>query len=92
MVYEWDREKATANLRKHRVSFEEASTVFLDPLAATYSDPDHSDVEQRYVTFGRSTRGRVLVVAHLEVAQEHVRIISARKATRRETYGYSQEG
>lgn len=66
--------------------------MFEDPLAATYLDPDHSRGEHRYLTFGRSTRGRVLVVAHLEVAEEHVRIISARRATRRETYGYSEEG
>jgi hypothetical protein len=92
VTFEWDRRKAAANLEKHGVAFEEASTVFLDPLAATFPDPDHSVQEHRYLTFGRSTRGRVLVVAHLEVAEGHVRIISARRATRREIHGYSQEG
>jgi hypothetical protein len=92
VIFEWDRKKAAANLQKHGIAFEEASTVFVDPLAATYPDPDHSDLEKRYLTLGRSTRGRVLVVAHLEVAEDHVRIISARRATRRESHGYTEEG
>ena len=65
--------------------------MFMDPLARTYQDLDHSDEEQRYLTFGRSTRGSVLAVAHVEIAEDHVRIISARRATRRETHGYTQE-
>lgn len=91
MVYEWDPYKAAANFRKHGVAFEEASTAFLDPLATTFQDLDHSDGERRYLTFGRSTRGSVLVVAHIEIAEDHVRIISARPATRREIHGYTQE-
>lgn len=92
MIFEWDARKADANRRKHRVTFEEASTVFLDPQAATYPDPDHTGGEQRYLTIGLSTRGRLLVVAHLELAEDHLRIVSARRATRRETHDYTQEG
>ena len=89
MVYEWDAGKATANLKKHRVSFTEAAGVFLDPLAVTYQDPDHSQDEQRYITVGGSTRGRVILVAHLDRG-DRVRIISARRATRREAHEYSE--
>lgn len=63
MIYEWDPEKAEANLRKHGVSFEEAATVFLDPLAVTYPDPDHSDEEDRKITIGDSVKQRVLFVS-----------------------------
>ncbi|HEV7672315.1 MAG TPA: BrnT family toxin [Thermoanaerobaculia bacterium] len=90
MFFEWDRRKAASNLRKHGVSFPEASTVFLDPLALTYSDPDHSGDEERFLTFGRSIRGRDLVVAHTEPDEQVVRIISARLTTRRENHGYEE--
>jgi uncharacterized DUF497 family protein len=66
MILEWDPQKARSNLRKHHVSFEEAATALSDPLAATGSDPDHSDVEFRNITFGMSESGRLLVVAHTE--------------------------
>lgn len=88
-MYQWDPRKATTNLRKHGVGFPEASTVFLDPLAVTFPDPDHSVQEQRFLTFGMSARGRVLVVAHADTESE-IRIISARRATRRETHGYAE--
>ena len=88
-MYQWDPRKAASNLRKHGVGFQEAVTVFHDPLALTYPDPDHSVLEQRSLTFGMSARGRVLVVAHADVAAE-VRIISARRATKRETHGYTE--
>lgn len=91
MIFQWDRRKASSNSRKHGVSFEEAATVFLDPLARTYSDPDHSAGESRFVTFGRSAQGRVLLVAHLDQGEEQVRIISARRATRREAHGYQED-
>jgi uncharacterized DUF497 family protein len=81
--YEWDTPKAAANLRRHGVSFEEATTVFLDPLAGSYDDPDHSQTEARDITFGYSSAGRALVVSHCERGQR-VRIISARLMTRRE--------
>src|SRR3990167_5834765 len=63
MQFEWDREKAKKNYRKHRVSFDEAMTVFYDPLSATFDDPDHSVGEQRLITLGYSSRGRLLVVS-----------------------------
>ena len=90
MVYEWDSSKAAANLKKHRVAFTEAATVFLDPLALTYEDPDHSEGEQRYITLGESTRGRVILVAHLDRG-DRIRIISARRATRKEAHEYGEE-
>jgi hypothetical protein len=83
MNCDWDDEKAAANLRKHGVSFEEACTVFTDPFAATGTDPDHSAGEFRWITFGVSTVGRLLTVAHCE-RDGMIRIISARPATRSE--------
>ena len=80
MRFEWDGTKATSNLKKHRVSFDEAVTVFYDPLAASFADPDHSDDESRLVTVGYSTQGRLLVVCHVE-RRGVVRLISARRAT-----------
>jgi hypothetical protein len=87
--FEWDAKKAAANLRRHGVSFEEATTVFGDRLAKTYEDPDHSDREARELTFGFSSTGRALVVAHCERA-ERVRLISARPMTRRERRQYEE--
>ena len=80
MRFEWDREKAEASLRKHRVSFDEAVTVFYDPLSVTFADPDHSAGEHRFLTIGQSSRGRLLVVAHVERGAA-LRIISARPAS-----------
>jgi uncharacterized DUF497 family protein len=76
MEFEWDPEKARANLRKHGVSFDEAATVFLDALSLTGDDPDHSVGEERFVTFGLSSIGRLLVVGYTE-RSERIRIISA---------------
>ena len=83
LKFEWDHTKAQSNLAKHDVSFEEAASVFGDPLALTFSDPDHSIGEKRWLTFGVSSSGRLLVVAHAERGQA-IRIVSARKATRHE--------
>jgi uncharacterized protein len=83
VIYEWDPAKAKGNLREHRVSFEEAATVFVDPLAMTYPDPDHSDEEDREITIGYSTNHRLLFVSHVQQGN-HTRIISARETTRRE--------
>jgi uncharacterized DUF497 family protein len=83
MRFEWDGTKAAENLKRRRVSFDEAVTVFYDPLAATFDDPDHSDDEGRLVTVGYSARGRVLVVCHVERGAA-TRLISARRATARE--------
>lgn len=84
MRFEWDRNKAAANLEKHGVSFEDAVTIFYDPLAATFADPDHSEREERWVTIGQSARGSLLVVCHTECQGGAVRLISARRATPRE--------
>jgi uncharacterized DUF497 family protein len=83
MEFEWDPEKASSNERKHGVPFHEAATVFGDPLAITFSDPDHSIGEHRFLSFGLSLRNRLLVVAHTE-RHGKTRIISARQATRYE--------
>ena len=83
MRFEWDGTKATSNLKKHHVSFDEAVTVFYDPLAASFADPDHSRDDSRLVTVGYSVQGRLLVVCHVERAGV-VRVISARRATPRE--------
>ena len=89
MYFEWDPAKAAENLRKHAVSFEEASSVFYDSLAATGADPDHSEYEERLVTFGMSSAGRLLVVSHAQRG-EAIRIISARLATRSERHIYEE--
>lgn len=78
--FEWDKKKAAGNLRKHGISFEEASTVFYDPLSATFADPDHSIGESRLITVGLSARHRLIVVSYVERGK-HLRIISARPAT-----------
>ena len=83
MRFELDCDKAAANVKKHRVSFDEAVAVFYDPLAATFGDPDHSDDENRLVTVGSSARGRLLVVCHVDQGTA-TRLISARHATARE--------
>jgi uncharacterized protein len=90
MRFSWDPKKTIANLRKHGVSFEEASTVFRDALSATGLDPDHSVGERRFVTFGNSSQDRLLVVAHIE-SDDHIRIISARLATRQERKIYEED-
>jgi uncharacterized DUF497 family protein len=89
MRIEWGPRKAQSNLRKHKVSFEEASTALSDPMAATGVDPDHSVTEDRFVTFGVSERGRLLVVAHTD-EEETVRIISARTASKGERKLYEE--
>lgn len=90
MQYEWDPKKARGNTRKHRVSFDEALTVFLDPLALTFADPDHSTGEERFITIGISSRGRALFVAHADRSDDRIRIISARRATSRERHDYEE--
>ena len=90
MRFEWDAEKASLNLRKHRVSFEEAQTVFEDDLFIAFSDPGHSEGESRYLVMGQSKQGRLLVVAYTE-RRESVRLISAREATRRERNDYEED-
>jgi uncharacterized protein len=86
----WDPRKAAANVRKHGVGFGEATAVFDDPLSVRIGDPDHSTDEQRFLLLGLSNRRRLLVVAHSERG-ESIRIISARRATRRERRNYEEE-
>lgn len=88
--FEWDEEKANGNLRRHRISFDEASTVFSDLFSITISDPDHSINEQRYVDIGFSDKGRILIVSYTERG-ESIRIISCRKATAAERRRYETQ-
>lgn len=87
LKFEWDFKKAKSNLNKHGVSFEEASTVFRDPLSLTIEDPLHSMCEKRFVLIGVAYNNRTLVVVHTE-REDNVRIISARKATKKEREYY----
>ena len=89
MTYEWHAGKAAANAEKHRVTFEDASSVFLDPLAATYADPDHSQDELREITIGSTLKGQVVFVYHCERVGT-IRIIGARFATRLEREQYEE--
>ncbi len=89
MSFEWDEQKARANLDKHGVSFEEAATVFADPLYVDFYDPDHSAEEQRYIIIGASQQGRVLMVSYTERG-EMVRLISSREVTSTERKAYEE--
>ena len=85
----WDAPKATANRRKHGVSFEEAATVFADPFAKITDDPEHSDIEDRELILGSSEKGRLLVVSFIQRASA-IRLISARPASRVEKHVYQE--
>lgn len=85
--FEWDEDKAESNLKKHRVSFDEAATIFNDPNIATIPDPDHSETEDRFVSVGRSFIACVLTVIHT-FRNTRIRLISARKATKAEKKNY----
>lgn len=90
--FEWDKAKAAANLKKHGVSFEEAQSVFYDEYAVQFFDDDHSSKEERFLLLGMSTGARLLLVCHCERESGNViRIISARKATKRESSFYGSE-
>jgi uncharacterized DUF497 family protein len=88
--FEWDLAKAARNTRKLHVDFDEAATVFADPLAAVFDDEEHSDIESREIIIGHSVLGRLLVVSFVEVARYTVRVISARPATRAERKEYEE--
>ena len=90
LVFEWDSHKAKSNQRKHEVSFDEACTVFDDDGAIIFPDEDHSNGEEREIIVGHSILDRVLLVSFTERAVDRVRIISARKATRRERKDYEE--
>ena len=89
LTFEWDSRKARSNLAKHGVGFQEASTIFGDPLSLTIPDPEHSLSEKRYITVGRAFSGKLLVVVHMERG-DNIRIISARRASRRERKFYEK--
>jgi uncharacterized DUF497 family protein len=91
LQFSWNPRKAEANRRKHGVTFEEAATAFGDPLSITIPDPDHSVGENRFILIGQSNRPRLLVVVHLELAEDSIRLISARPATRRERRAYEED-
>jgi uncharacterized DUF497 family protein len=88
-TFEWDANKAGSNLAKHGVHFEEAATVFGDPLSVTIFDPAHSQAEDRFIILGRSHLDKLLVVVHTERG-DNIRIISARRASRRERKQYEE--
>jgi uncharacterized DUF497 family protein len=88
LVFEWDSPKAVVNLKKHGVSFDEACTVFDDPLAAIFRDDDHSISEAREIVIGNSILGRLLLVCFVERPENLIRIFSVRLATRRERLDY----
>jgi uncharacterized protein len=89
MKFQWDSQKADINLKKHGVAFQEAASIFGDTLSMTYYDPDHSAREHRFITLGMSRFGRILMVAHTD-RHDKIRIISARKATRKERKFYEK--
>lgn len=91
MEFEWDLAKAEVNERKHGVSFVEASTIFGDPLEMTIYDPDHSEDEHRFLSIGRSSNGRLIVVSYTEREQNRIRIINARTARAGEISRYESE-
>ena len=88
--FEWDPDKASHNLAKHGVSFEEAQTAFEDSLFLAFEDPDHSEGERRYLLIGQSSRARLLVIAYTE-RRNKIRVITAREATRRERRAYEED-
>jgi uncharacterized DUF497 family protein len=90
LTFEWDPRKAAHNLGKHGVAFSEAATVFADTLSATFGDRDHSTAENRYITIGMSSKGRLLIVSHTDRAIR-IRIVSARQTTRSERKIYEED-
>ena len=89
MKFEWDQNKAASNLSTHGVSFDEAKTVFNDPLYVDFFDPDHSYLEHRYIIIGQSVNNRLLLVAYTE-REDTIRLINSREATRKERKDYEE--
>jgi hypothetical protein len=89
LSFEWDENKAKSNLAKHEVSFEEASAVFGDPLSLTVPDPAHSQAEDRFITMGHSHQRKLLIVVHTERG-DNIRVVSARRASRKERKTYEE--
>ena len=95
LLFEWDENKAKENLKKHKVSFEEAKTVFNDPLLITFFDESHSRVEERYISIGMAASNRILLVVHTEIEKTEefllIRMISCRKPTALERRTYEEK-
>ena len=95
LIFEWDANKARDNIRKHKITFDEAKTIFDDSYLVTYSDEFHSDSEDRYISIGYSARNRILLAVHTEYQEAEetlvIRIISCRKATTSERKFYYEE-
>jgi uncharacterized DUF497 family protein len=89
LTFEWDSRKARSNLTKHGIGFDEASTIFGDPLSLTIPDSEHSRAESRYITIGRTFNGKLVVVVHTDRG-DNIRVISARRASRRERKFYEE--
>ena len=89
MKFEWDQNKAASNLSNHGISFDEAKTVFNDPLYVDFFDPDHSYNEHRYIIIGQSVNNRLLLVAYTE-REDTIRLINSREATRKERKDYEE--
>jgi hypothetical protein len=89
VIFEWDALEAAANLKKHGTSFDDAASVFLDPLAVTFPDPDHSAEELREITVGHTMRKQLLLVSHCD-RRGRIRIVSARRATHTERRQYEE--
>jgi len=89
MRFEWDPRKAAANLKKHGIAFQEAATVFGDPLAITFQDPDHSEEEERQMTYGLFQQMRLIIVSHMQ-RKDQMRIINARLMDRKERVIYEE--
>jgi uncharacterized DUF497 family protein len=89
LSFEWDESKARSNVAKHGVNFEEAATVFADPLSLTIPDPAHSQAESRFIIIGQSHQRKLLIVVHTERG-DNIRVISARRASRRERKAYEE--
>jgi uncharacterized DUF497 family protein len=90
MEFDWDKTKAAANFKKHKVSFDEATTVFSDPLARIFNDPDHSTEERREIIVGHSILSRLILVCFTERETSLIRIFSARQTTRKERQDYEE--
>ena len=94
LIFEWDEKKARMNVQKHKVSFEEARTLFRDPLVLTFPDEYHSQIEERCISVGNSSQNRVLIVVHADRKETEdaltIRIISCRKATASERHAYEE--
>ncbi len=88
MEFKWDKNKAERNQKKHGIKFSDATTVFGDPLEISINDPAHSIGEYRFLSIGKSGQGQLLVVSYTEKEQNHIRIISARLATKKEQKNY----